>query len=101
VCDTSVILLDGSVDPEIKLDIVRTIEEDADNRITDLHIWYINQDHLAATISLVTHYPQPPEYYKSLLKRIPSLSHVLVEVSHCHGEPCIEVSLDNLVGVGS
>lgn len=68
------------------------IEEDADNRITDLHVWYVGQNHLAATISLVTHYPQTPDYYKKLLSYIPSLSHVLVEVNHCHGEPCIESS---------
>ena len=101
VGDTSAILLDGSVDKKIELDIVATIEEDADNRIADLHIWYINQDRLAATISLVTHYPQAPEYYKSLLNHIPSLAHVLVEVNHCHGEPCIELRPSNPVGADS
>lgn len=88
VKDTSEILLDGSVDKNIKLEIVTTIENDADNRITDLHIWYINQNHLAATISLVTHDPQPPDYYKRLLKEIPSLSslsHILVEVHAWQG----------------
>ncbi|EKU99425.1 cation diffusion facilitator family transporter [Leptolyngbya sp. PCC 7375] len=92
VNDTSAILLDGSVDADIKFDIIKAIEEDADNRIADLHVWYLDQDHLAATISLVTHYPQAPEYYKQLLSHIPSLAHVLVEVNVCHGEPCIEVS---------
>ncbi|ASC73246.1 cation transporter [Halomicronema hongdechloris C2206] len=91
VRDTSSVLLDGAVDRKIKLDIVTTIEEDADNRVTDLHVWYLNQDHLAATISLVTHYPQAPEHYKQLLSRLPSLSHVLVEVNQCHGEPCLAV----------
>jgi len=97
VRDTSSILLDGAVDKKIKFDIVTTIEADADNRITDLHVWYLNQDHLAATISLVTHYPQAPEYYKSLLKGIPSLSHVLVEVNHCHGEPCVKLTAGHSV----
>ncbi|MGB0563485.1 MAG: CDF family Co(II)/Ni(II) efflux transporter DmeF [Spirulinaceae cyanobacterium] len=89
--DTSEILLDGFADKKIKLEIVAAIEEKADNRISDLHIWYINQNRLAATISLVTHYPQSPEYYKDLLKHIPSLSHVLIEVNSCHGEPCLSV----------
>ena len=62
------------------------IEEDADNRVTDLHIWHIGQNHLAATISLVTHHPQTPEFYKNLLSHISSLSHVLVEVNHCHDD---------------
>ncbi|MFM2063425.1 MAG: hypothetical protein RLZZ507_3095 [Cyanobacteriota bacterium] len=91
VRDTGSILLDGTVDKQTKLAIVNTIEENADNRITDLHIWYVGQHHLAATISLVTHYPQTPEYYKNLLKDIPSLAHVSVEVNHCHGEPCVDI----------
>jgi cation diffusion facilitator family transporter len=90
VRDTGSILLDGSIDKRIKLDVITAIEKDADNRVTDLHIWYIGQNHLAATISLVTHYPQTPEYYKNLLSHIPSLSHVAIEVNHCHGEPCIK-----------
>ncbi|MBK1988148.1 CDF family Co(II)/Ni(II) efflux transporter DmeF [Sphaerospermopsis aphanizomenoides BCCUSP55] len=91
VRDTSLILLDGASDKQTKLAIVNAIEEDADNRITDLHIWYVGQDYLAATISLVTHYPKTPEYYKNLLRDIPSLVHVSVEVNHCHGEPCVDI----------
>jgi cation diffusion facilitator family transporter len=92
VRDTGSILLDGAIDKRIKLEIVDTIEEDADNRVTDLHVWHIAQNHFAATISLVTHHPQAPEYYKKLLSHIPSLSHVLVEVNLCHDEPCIATS---------
>ncbi|CBN55231.1 MULTISPECIES: CDF family Co(II)/Ni(II) efflux transporter DmeF [Kamptonema] len=84
--DTGLILVDGAIDKRVKLDIVTAIEEDADNRVTDLHIWHIGQNHLAATISLVTHHPQTPEFYKNLLSHIPSLSHVLVEVNHCHDD---------------
>jgi cation diffusion facilitator family transporter len=88
---TGLILLDGAIDKQTKLAVVNAIEEDADNRVTDLHIWYVGQHHLAATISLVTHYPQTSEYYKNLLKDIPSLAHVSVEVNHCHGEPCVDI----------
>lgn len=88
VRDTGAILLDGAIDKQTKLDIMTAIEADADNRITDLHVWYVAQNRLAATISLVTHYPRSPEYYKSLLNGISSLAHVLVEVNPCHGEPC-------------
>ncbi len=91
VSETASILLDGGMDKPIQLAIVNAIEQDADNRITDLHVWPVSENHLAATIALVTHYPQPPEYYKNLLSQIPSLSHVIVEVNHCHGEPCIEL----------
>lgn len=89
VSDTGSILLDGGIDKQIKLDIMTAIEDDADNRITDLHLWYVSQNHIAATISLVSHYPQTPEHYKRLLCHIPALSHVIVEVNHCHGEPCL------------
>ncbi|MEQ9671499.1 CDF family Co(II)/Ni(II) efflux transporter DmeF [Coleofasciculus sp. G2-EDA-02] len=99
VTDTGSILLDGSIDQQIKGDIMTAIEEDADNRVTDLHVWYVGQNHLAATISLVTHYPQAPDYYKKLLSYIPSLSHVLVEVNHCHSEPCVESSPNKSLSV--
>jgi cation diffusion facilitator family transporter len=93
VQETASILLDGTIDKEVKLAIVNTIEGDKDNRITDLHIWNVSENHLAATISLVTHYPQEPIYYKKLLSNIPSLSHVIVEVNHCQGEPCMNLTL--------
>ena len=88
VRDTGIILLDGAIDKQTKLDIINAIEADADNRISDLHVWYVNKGRLAATIAIVTHYPRSPEYYKSLLNGISSLTHVLVEVNPCHGEPC-------------
>lgn len=91
VCETGLILLDGGIDKQIKSAIINIIEQDADNRITDLHVWKLSENHLAATIALVTHYPQQPGYYKNLLSHIPALSHVIVEVNQCHGEPCIEV----------
>jgi len=91
VRETGSILLDGGIDKQIKLAIANAIEQNADNRITDLHVWKVSENHLAATISVVTHYPQPPESYKKLLGHIPSLSHVIVEVNHCHGEPCIDI----------
>ncbi len=90
--DTSTVLLDGTSNKDIQLAIVNAIEENADNRVVDLHLWHLNQDDLAVTISLVTHYPKPPEYYKNLLQDIPSLVHVLIEVNPCQGEPCFEVS---------
>lgn len=91
VRETGSILLDGAIDKQTKLAILTAIEEDADNRVTDLHVWNVSQHHLASTISLVTHYPQQPQYYKNLLRHIPSLSHVLIEVNHCHREPCLDL----------
>lgn len=90
--ETSALLLDGAIDKQTKLDIIHRIEHDADNRVVDLHVWNLSEEHLAATISVVTHYPQKPEYYKTLLQPMSSLSHVLVEVNPCQGEPCVEVT---------
>jgi cation diffusion facilitator family transporter len=90
VRETGLMLVDGAIDEQTKLKIVNTIEANADNRVVDLHVWYISDNHVAATISLVTHHPQIPEYYKNLLQHIPSLSHVLVEVNPYHGETCLE-----------
>ncbi len=88
--ETALILLDGAIDKQTKLAIMDAIEADADNQITDLHVWNMSQHHLAATISLVTHDPKQPEYYKNLLLHISSLVHVIVEVHHCHQASCLE-----------
>ena len=45
--------------------------------------------HDAAIISIVTHLPKPPEYYKDLLVSFEKLEHVTVEVNTCEGEPCM------------
>ncbi len=90
VQDSSSVLLDGSVDRETKAAILSAIEQDSDNRVVDLHVWAVGSHHLAATISLVTHYPKAPDYYKALLSNIASLSHVVVEVNPCQGQPCAD-----------
>ncbi|NCO75417.1 MAG: CDF family Co(II)/Ni(II) efflux transporter DmeF [Cyanobacteria bacterium] len=86
--ETSTMLLDGTVNQKTKLEIANIIESDADNRIVDLHFWNISENYFSATISLVTYNPQPPEYYKNLLKNIPNLSHILIEVNLCDDENC-------------
>ncbi|AIE73881.1 MULTISPECIES: CDF family Co(II)/Ni(II) efflux transporter DmeF [unclassified Synechocystis] len=88
VNDTSAILLDGSVDKKIQLEILTALEANTDTRVMDLHVWYLNENYLAGTIALVTHFPQSPEYYKQQLSHISSLAHVIVEVNPCSGESC-------------
>ncbi|GBC61051.1 cation transporter [Desulfonema ishimotonii] len=84
--ETGAILLDRDVDMKMVKTICDTVEADSDNRITDFHIWKIGSDKLAAIISVVTHYPKPPEHYKSLLKSFEALVHVTVEVIPCAPE---------------
>lgn len=86
--DTSGILLDNASDKKIAA-ITAAIEADADNRVTDLHIWQVGSNRFAAIISVVTHFPQTPEYYKKLLENFSELEHLSVEVNHAHGAPCV------------
>ncbi|WP_133513330.1 hypothetical protein [Candidatus Thiosymbion oneisti] len=65
------------------------MESDADNRISDLHLWKVGPDDYAVIISLVTHFPQPVEHYRKLLSDIDNLSHITIEVNQCTSEPCI------------
>jgi cation diffusion facilitator family transporter len=87
--DTGKILLDGGVDEQTTAAIRVAIEEDADNRVTDLHVWHVGPETYSAGLAVVTHSPQNPDYYKHLLRHIPHLDHVLIEVNPCQGESCI------------
>ncbi|MDD5272137.1 MAG: CDF family Co(II)/Ni(II) efflux transporter DmeF [Methylovulum sp.] len=94
VCETSPVLVDESLDLRYKIEIKQTIEQDADNRVADLHIWRVGPGHFAVIVSLVSHQPQSPDYYKALLKPfyrlkgLGELSHITVEVNQCADEGC-------------
>jgi Co/Zn/Cd efflux system component len=81
--------LDKNREEDDKLLILKTIENDADNRVADLHLWKVGPDAHAVIVSLVTHFPRPIEHYKALLGNVPGLSHVTVEVNHCLEQPCV------------
>ena len=89
--DTSTILLDSGVKQEEVSSIISTIESDSDNRVSDIHIWPLGSHHFAAILSIVTHYPKPPEYYKELLTGFKELEHVTVEVNEVAGDPCLDL----------
>jgi cation diffusion facilitator family transporter len=81
-------LLDADADPHLVDDIRRTIEADADNVVSDLHVRRVGARRLASIVSVVTHHPRPPAHYKALLGRFDSLAHVTVEVVTCSGDVC-------------
>ncbi|PCJ88407.1 MAG: cation transporter [Thiotrichaceae bacterium] len=85
---TAPILLDGSIEQTYQRAVKETIEKDADNLITDIHIWKVGANHYAAIISLVTHQPQPTDHYKTLLCDFHKLSHITIEVNKCDDEAC-------------
>jgi cation diffusion facilitator family transporter len=43
----------------------------------------------SAIVSVVTHYPKPPDHYKQLLAGYDEMAHVTVEVNQCEGDPCL------------
>ena len=97
--ETSPVLLDESIALKHKTAIKDVIENDADNRIADLHVWRVGPDHFAAIISVVSHNPKTPDYYKTLLLESESLkryagvlrlAHITVEVHQCQGEGCVD-----------
>lgn len=86
--ETSPILLDGSIDQHYSNAIRQRIEQDADNRIADFHIWHVSAHHYAAIITIVTADPQPTAHYKSLLADFKRLSHITIEVHRCEDKHC-------------
>ena len=86
--ETGPILLDASIDGGYADAIRTTLEQDADNLVSDLHVWRVGANHYAAMISLVTCRPRVPEYYKSLLGEFTRLSHITIEVNECEGAAC-------------
>ena len=85
VKDTSSILLDQSIDGEREKKIKEKIEADSDNLVSDIHIWKLGAADYAAVISIVTHFPKSPEYYKNILAGC-NISHITVEVNRCHDD---------------
>jgi len=88
--DTGKVLLDRNVDAEAVAEIRSTIESDSDNRVADLHVWRMGSHHLAAIISIVTHYPKPPDHYKMLLADHHEIAHITIEVNPCEDNPCLD-----------
>lgn len=79
---SAAVLLDAVPDPQVAQDIRARLEIE-DDRIADLHLWHVGPGHQAAIVSLVTHDPQPPAFYKRRLSDVAGLSHVTVEVATC------------------
>jgi len=87
--DTSRILLDKEAAPELAEKIRSAIETEADNLVADLHVWQVSPHHLSVILTVVTHFPKPPDHYKSLLQEFIKDAHVTIEVQECKSEPCL------------
>ena len=82
---TGSVLLDHCDDRDLREEVRAAIENDTDNRLSDLHLWQIGPGHWGAILAIVTHSPHDPDYYKALLSKVHELRHVTVEV-----QPCVE-----------
>ena len=90
--ETTPILLDSSIDHDYQQAIQAAVEQDSDNRVSDIHIWKVSADNYAAIIALVTHFPKPVAHYKQLLAAFPAVTHLTVEINTCSSPPCIPES---------
>jgi cation diffusion facilitator family transporter len=81
VRDTGAILLDMNPDRDMTERMRATIEVDGD-RLTDLHLWRLGPGHLGAVLSIATASQRGTEYYRRLLGRFRTLSHVTIETRH-------------------
>lgn len=92
--ETSRTLLDAGVDPATVTRVRTILQSDADNRVTDLHVWHVGGSALSVAVSIVTHYPQAASHYRDLLRAIPRIQHTTIEVIKGTGEPCIPVEAE-------
>ena len=86
--DSALTLLDAEDHGPIEAAIRRTMAAEDDVEVSDLHVWRIGAASHACILSLVTHEPQPVDVYKGLLRRIPGIGHLTVEVQQCRAESC-------------
>jgi len=77
---TSAILLDEQGSAHKREKIRESIESAGEHYVTDLHLWTVGPNVHSAIISVVSHDPQQPTYYKSLLVESLKLDHVTIEV---------------------
>lgn len=84
--DSSNVLLDRAVRPEVRDGVRRAIEGEADNKLADFHIWSIGPGIYAAALSVVTHDPMSPRHYKDLIPEELGIKHATIEVHRCEEE---------------
>jgi cation diffusion facilitator family transporter len=83
LAQTSVILTDHEAPEDVRAAIKQSIEGHEDTAISDLHVWSIGPNIYSGIISLVSHEPKAPDFYKSLLPKDLGLVHVTVEPHRC------------------
>ncbi len=80
---TSGILLDKQGPESIRDRIRSSIEQDADSKVTDLHLWSIGPNIYSVVIAVVAHDPATPVQYKERIPKNLGLVHIAIEVHAC------------------
>ncbi len=78
--DAGRVLLDRQAPDETLAKIREAIESGGSDRVADLHVWSIGPGLLAASLTIVSDQPEPPDHYKALLQEAAGLAHTTVEV---------------------
>ena len=86
---SALILLDGNGNKDFQTAVVNAIQADGDSIVGDLHIWPLNSNDFAATITVVTKERRTPADYCSRLAEISRLKHTTIEIHNCSDHLCI------------
>jgi len=60
---------------------IRSVVEEAGDKITDLHVWQLGPGHHAAIVAVITESEKTPAVYRERLAKTAGLSHITVEVN--------------------
>lgn len=80
---TTGVLLDHQAPESLRQRLRGILERGDGDRIADLHVWSVGPGVHAAIVSIVTHDPRPPEYYRDLVPDELGIRHLSVEVNRC------------------
>jgi len=85
--DTSRVLLDGSVPPEVASGIREALERAPGDMVSDLHVWHVGPAQVAVVVSIVSDAPRAADHYRRALSERAEIAHLTVEVAVCpdHG----------------
>ncbi len=79
---TGAVLLDRQAPQQLRDSIRERIENNGDDRVSDLHVWSIGPGIYAVELVVVSNVPKPPSHYKELLSTNAGLAHMSVEVNN-------------------
>jgi cation diffusion facilitator family transporter len=77
------VLLDMQAPQEVSDGIRKAIESEGDNRISDLHVWFVGPGIYAAEIAIISSEPLEADGYYRLLPKQIGLVHVTIETRLC------------------